>query len=574
MLKPELDALLAGGFLLGDGSTGAELSRRGMPAGVSPELWVLENPDVFIQMQQEYIAAGAQFVLSPTFVANPIKLAHYGVGEQAEEINTRLVTLSRRAAGDRALVAVDLGPTGEFIKPLGTLSLDDIIDCYKRQIRGVLAAQPDFFMLETFMDVSEARAAVLAIKESCDLPFLVSMTFDPSGRTLTGATPQAVAATFTALGASAVGCNCSGGPDSLKAILAAMREVTNLPLIAKPNAGLPEVVNGETVFRMGPDAFVDGMRQLIALGATVVGGCCGTNPDHIAALRDALADLRPAGRPAVRGIWASSQRKAVCIGAPHITVIGERINPSGKSELIQELKDLYPDTAMDMAREQQAQGAEILDINAGGAGIDEQAALCMLVEELSQSTTAPFALDSTNADALCAALRLYPGSALLNSIVPGPDAQRLFAAAALYGSTPVLMPMANYKLPATARERLDALTELLDIGACYGFTVANVLVDVVTPPAATAWDTLRQAADFASAAAAMGCTVVAGISNVSFGLPKRAQLNKAWLTALVSRGLRCAILNPTKGMMDTLHAARVIAAEDEYCLDYIGRSRD
>lgn len=574
MRKPELDALLRSGFLLADGSTGAELSRRGMPAGVSPELWILDHPDIFIQMQKEYIAAGSQFVLSPTFVASPIKLAHYGVdAQQAEEINTRLVALSRQAAGSLALVGADLGPTGEFIKPLGTLSLEHIINCYKRQICGILASKPDFFMLETFMDVAEARAAVLAIKETCDVPFLVSMTFDPSVRTLTGATPQAVAATFTALGASAVGCNCSGGPASLKPVIDAMRTVTSLPLIAKPNAGLPEMINGQTVFRMGPDEFVAGMRELIALGATVVGGCCGTNPDHIRALHDALPEMTPAARPTVEGIWASSQRKAVCIAPPRVTVVGERINPSGKPDLIEELKDLYPDTAMDMAREQQAQGAEILDINAGCEGVDEKAALCMLAEELSQSVPAPLSLDSMDADALCAALRLYPGSALLNSITPGPNAEKLFAAAALYGSTPVLMPMANFKLPATARERLGSLAALLEIGARYGFTAENVLVDVVTPPCATAWETLREAANFASAAAAMGCALITGVSNVSFGLPQRAELNKAWLTALVSRGLRCVILDPTRDMMDALYAARAITGQDEYCMEYIKRHK-
>ncbi|MDD3243375.1 MAG: homocysteine S-methyltransferase family protein [Eubacteriales bacterium] len=573
MRKQDLDQLLRQSFMLADGSTGAELSRRGMPAGVSTELWALENPDLYTQMQRDYIQSGAQMVLTCTFGGSPIKLSHYGAADRTEEINRRLVELSRAAAREDAYVGADLGPTGEFMAPLGTMTLEDMIACYKRQVQGLLQGQPDFFVLETFMDVAEARAAVLAIKESCDLPFIVSMTFDPSGRTLTGATPEAVAVTFTALGASAVGCNCSGGPESLKAVVSAMRAATELPLYAKPNAGLPEVQDGKTVFKMQPEEFAAGVCELIGEGASVVGGCCGTNPAHIAALRDALAALTPAPLPHFNGIRVSSQRKAVTLGGDSFTLIGERINPSGKPDLIDELKDGYPDTAMDLARAQQAQGAQILDINAGCPGVDEKETLCMLVDELSQSIAAPFSLDSMDADALCAALRRYPGSALVNSICPGPNAEKLFAAAALYGGTPVLMPMKGGCVPATARERLECVTELLAIGEKYGFHPGNVLVDAVTPPCATGYEALGGALDFISAACSMGFTTIAGVSNVSFGMPHRAQLNRAWMTALISRGLHCVILNPTDAMRSAAAAAMAVSGRDEFCGEYIQHAR-
>lgn len=574
MNKSDFDELLAQGLMLGDGALGTELARRGQPAGVCPELWAVSHPEVLQQLGQEYIAAGARFITTPTFGGAPLKLARYGLEDRCAELNAQCVHITRAAALGSCLVAANIGPTGELLVPMDSATHEELIAMYRQQVTGLLQGNPDFFLLETFMDIAEARAAVIAIKELCNLPFVVSMTFE-HGRTLTGATPEAAAVVFTALGASAVGCNCSGGPESLVEVVKAMARHTTLPIFAKPNAGLPQVINGTAAYPMNPEEFAAAASMLADAGAAIIGGCCGTTPQHIAALSKSLKNRKPVPHPGADALYLSSQRRvaAVYTNGP-LCIIGEKINPSGKAALIAELQKGCADTALRLAQVQMNAGVQLFDINAGAGGVDEPAALSMLVEELSMATPLPLSIDSANPDAMEKALRLYAGRALLNSINLSTHADRLFHFARLYGAAPVLMPLDGWSLPPTAQGRRGIIDKLLDMAHSYGFDRHSLLIDCGTPCAAMCVSAAKEAVEFTRQMHDEGYKTVAGISNVSYGLPERSVLNAAYLAELVSAGLSAAILNPVKAMMGMAAACSVLRGDDAYCEKYINLMRN
>ena len=572
MDKSTFETYLRSGILLGDGATGTELARRGMPADVCPELWVAEHPEASLEVMQGYIAAGSRFVTSATFGGSPIKLARYGLEDRTEELNAACMRVARQAATDGVLAAANIGPTGELLQPMGMLSLDEMIACFRRQVAGLLEGQPDFFLLETFMDPAEARAAVLAIRELTDLPFVVSCTLQ-NGRTLTGATPEAIAVLFTALGASALGCNCSGGPDTMLGAVRAMGEYTGLPILAKPNAGMPQVVNGETVFRMGAEEFAAGVKALAEAGASIVGGCCGTTPAHIAALRQAIGGFAP---PVHRGsdrIYLSSSRKIASIGGGTLCAIGERINPSGKEDLQADLQQYKADVALEYALDQMAAGVQALDVNVGAGGLDEARAMDALVSELSVSAPLPLFIDSSNLAALEAGLKGQCGRSVLNSVWLDGDTDAKLALARKYGAAAVLLPLNGMKVPADAAERLATMEQLLAKATEYGFDRRNLLIDVGTPCLSLCMSTGQDAVDFAAEMHRRGYRTIAGVSNISYKLPGRATLNAGYLAGLMAVGLDAAILNPTEDMMDIAAACTALRGSDEYCAAYITRQR-
>ncbi len=556
---------------LANGATGSELQKRGLSGGVCPSLWVLEHPQAYEELVRAYLDAGAAFIATPTFGANPVELAHHGLEHRCEEINEACARLARRAAG-RAPVAAEMGPTGVLLQPLGELSFEDAVAAYVRQVTGLLRGQPDFFLLETFSDPQEARAAVLAIRQCCDLPFAVSFTFQ-NGRTMTGATPEAAAVIFTALGAAAVGCNCSGGPASLAPIVRAMAAHTVLPIMAKPNAGLPQSVDGRAVYPMPPQDFARDTAALVQAGATILGGCCGATPEHIAALGAALGG-KPA--PATGGSGAlllasARQVAAIDVGAP-LCLVGERINPSGKPALTESLLAGRTDEAVELAQSQLHAGVHALDVNVGAGGVDETAMLCAIIRELALRADAPLFLDTANPDAMEAALRLNCGCAACNSIAAGPNTDRLLALCRHYGAVPVLMPLDGWHLPDTAAGRWALLDGLLHQAAYHGFGPADVLVDCGTPCLAMGANT-RGAVEFVAQLREKGIRTVAGVSNVSYRLPARDNLNCAYLAQLTGAGLCAALINPTAAMMNMASAGDAVRGADEYAMGYIQRMR-
>ena len=401
-----------------DGATGTNLQKAGMPVGVCPEQWILENSEVLIDLQKRYVEAGTDILFAPTFTASRIKLKEYGLEDHLEEMNRKLVALSKEAAkGTNALVAGDLTMTGEQLYPLGDLMFEDLVDVYKEQAKIIAEAGADLFVVETMMSLQECRAAVLAIREVCDLPVMVSLTYNEDGRTLYGTDPVTAVVVMQSLGADAVGMNCSTGPEAMLEPIAKMAEYATIPLLAKPNAGMPELIDGQTVFNVEPEEFAEVGKKLVEEGAAIIGGCCGTTPEHIRALKEAVKGIPVKAPLQTKRRMLTSERKSVEITLDgRFMVIGERINPTGKKKLQAELKEGSLNLVRTMALEQEENGASILDINMGMNGIDEKEMMLRTIYEVTSTVDCPLCIDSSHVDIIEAALRIYPGRALINSI--------------------------------------------------------------------------------------------------------------------------------------------------------------
>ena len=555
-----------------DGSTGVALNMRGMPGGVSTEKWIMEHPDVFLGLQQDYVKAGSAVLLSPTFGANRLKMKTHGM-DDVVGVNQTLIKISKDAAGDQALVAAELGPTGEFMAPMGLLSFEDIVATYREQVEAMLTAEPDFFILETFIDLAEARAAVVAIRDVCDLPIVASMTFD-SGRTLSGNSPEAVAVTLEAAGADALGANCSTGPKEVAKVIAQMAKVTDLPLFAKPNAGNPIFKDGKTTFPMGAEEFAEEAKALVRAGATLIGGCCGTLPEHIQVLSDTMQDVKPANRTKAEGVYLASPREALCMkqGDP-LVVIGERINPTGQPKLAKAFVDGDVMPCINLAKDQVKEGAKVLDVNVGAAGADEVSLLQKLASELPIYCPVPLCFDTPNAEAMEGALRNYCGRAMLNSASAEEGRMEpMLKLAKRYGALVILLPFAGGP-PANAEERMETLRTLMAEAEKYGLTKDDVVVDGAFFSVATDAKAPSEVMRFIKMCTDEGYMTVGGLSNVSFGLPDREPLNMAFLTMLAASGLSMAIARPCKETEQVVATTAVLTGRDEWCMNWIQRSR-
>ena len=386
MTREAFRELVKNGPVLLDGATGTNLQKAGMPVGVCPEQWILENSEVLVNLQKQYVEAGTDILFAPTFTASRIKLKEYGLEDHLEEMNRKLVALSKEAAkGTDALVAGDLTMTGEQLYPLGDLMFEDLVNVYKEQAKIIADAGADLFVVETMMSLQESRAALIAAKETCpDIPVMVTMTFESDGRSLFGTDAATAAIVLSSLGADAVGANCSTGPDQMAEVIRRMAKVTDIPIIAKPNAGLPSLdEKGQTVYDMGPEEFGADMELLLDAGAQILGGCCGTTPEHIRKMTHRLAG-RPVpvhGNPTQRALTSERASLTFDLDGPFL-IVGERINPTGKKKLQQELREGSFELVTQFAQEQEERGASILDVNMGMSGIDEKAMMLQALEEV------------------------------------------------------------------------------------------------------------------------------------------------------------------------------------------------
>lgn len=571
MNRNDFKSRLAEGLLILDGAMGTELAKRGMPGGVCPEQWVLEHPQSLIEVQQAYRQAGSQLLYTCTFGGNRIKLDEFGLGDQVVEINAALARLSRDAA-DNALVFGGLAPTGRFVEPFGDLAFEEAVDLFKEQVRGLLQGGVDGFVIETMMDIQEARAALLAVRESCDLPAMVSMTFGEDGLTLTGTDPLSALVTLQSLGADAVGCNCSTGPGSMVEHVKTMAVCARVPLFAKPNAGMPKLVDGETCFDMDAETFASHAEDLLAAGVNMLGGCCGTTPAYIEALCKATAQLEPA-LPSPRPVSIlSSARTTVTMGPGQpLRLIGERINPTGKKKLQAELREGKLNMVRQYALEQRAAGADLLDVNMGMSGIDEKGLMTESIALLARSVETPLCIDTTDPEVMEAALRLYPGRALLNSI--SLEAERIEKAlpiAAKYGAMFILLPLSDEELPKTCERRIAIAEKIFEHASAYGFERQDIVIDglvmTVSSEAEAAQETLRFV-DWASHT--FGTNTTLGLSNVSFGLPERKWVNAAFLSMNMANGLSMAIANPASELVAAMRlAGDALMARDPKCKAY------
>ena len=573
MNRKEFLDYLKENIMILDGATGTELQKRGMPKGVCPEKWVIENPEVIIDVQREYVNAGSNAVYTCTFGANRMKLEAFGLQDKVVEMNAELARLSKKAVGDKAFVAGDLAPTGKFIKPFGDMDFETCVEVYKEQVKGLLEGGVDFFVIETMMDIQEARAALIAVKESCDLPVCVSMTFEESGKTLMGTDPLTALITLQSLGADAVGCNCSTGPKDMLKIIKTMKPYALVPLLAKPNAGLPKLVDGKTVFDMGVEEYGTYVEELVKSGVNLLGGCCGTSPLYIAEIKKNLNGLKPLKIEPEKVSAITSARSTVFLGANHPTVVvGERINPTGKKKLQEELKEGKTSLVTDLALEQVEKGAKVLDVNVGMPGIDEKETMVKIVELLVSMVSTPLCLDSSSPEVLEAALRIYPGRALINSIsAEKAKLEKLLPIAAKYGAMFILLPLSDEGVPSTAEERYTIINEVYERAKKYGYEKKDIVIDGLVMTVASdqkaALETLK-VIDWSTNN--FGCNTILGLSNVSFGLPERGWVNSAFLAMAMGKGLTMAILNPSSDtLMSIKMAGDVLTGKDKNSLKYI-----
>lgn len=556
-------------FTLLDGAMGTMLQAAGLPLGALPEVWNLTNPEAVTAIQKQYVEAGSQVLFANTFGANRHKLA--GCGYSVREVIAGGIRAARAAAADRKVkVALDVGPIGALLEPLGSLSFDEAYDIFREMVVAGEEAGADLVIFETMSDLYEVKAAVLAAKENTSLPVWVTMTFEASGRTFVGVTVPAMALTLTGLGVDALGFNCSLGPGELMPMVEELRHWTPLPLILKPNAGLPDPATG--TYTITPGEFARAMAPAVELGVTVFGGCCGTTPDFIAALQQELSGLQPVPRPL-------PDRQGVCSGTcvaslDRLRVIGERINPTGKKRFQQALQQQDFGYILEKAVEQQVAGAEILDVNVGLPGIDQVYTMSRAVKEIQSVVELPLQLDSTDPLVLEAGLRAYSGKAIVNSV--NGDEETLNAILPLckkYGAAVVGLCMDHTGIPDTAEKRIEIARRIVAAAERHGIPSTDVFIDCLTLTVSTQPE---QAAETLKALRyvreTMGLHTVLGVSNISFGLPAREHITVSFLTQAMAAGLDLPIVNPNqRAIMDAISAYRVLSGADPGAEGYIAR---
>ncbi|MDR2904298.1 MAG: homocysteine S-methyltransferase family protein [Clostridiales bacterium] len=576
MNKKEFRQLCEQKIIVLDGATGTELQKRGLPLGDCPEKWAANNPSVMVDIQKSYLDAGADIIYTCTFGASRPKLESFGLQNEVHTLNKTLAEIARtavRQSGKTAYIAGDLAPTGKLIYPIGELLFEDAVAVYKEQVRGLLEGGVDLFVIETMLNIQEARAALLAVRESCDLPVMASVTLEPNGKMLTGTDPVTALVTLQSLGADAVGLNCSTGPDRMVTHLAQMRPFAKVPLFAKANAGLPVFEDGETKFTMAASAFGDFVAVLAENGANLIGGCCGTTPEYIRRVKEKATELTPPaiGKSKIAAL-SSATKTLTLTGATKTLLIGERINPTGKKAMQQAVLDGDFSYIADMAADQKQNGADILDVNLGMGGIDEAERMQNVIDTLSVSCDLPLCIDSSDPKAIAAALRVYQGRALVNSVsLEKRKIAEILPVAAYYGAMIIALPLSDEGIPADFSGRRETIQKIAEEAAKHGLQKEDLVVDglVMTfsaeqKSAKITTDTIRWCAE------EFGAATVIGLSNISFGLPQRAAVNAAFLSVAVYHGLTMVIGNPSNTeVMRLKDAADVLHGKDESALNYI-----
>jgi 5-methyltetrahydrofolate--homocysteine methyltransferase len=534
-------------------------------------------PQVVASVHRDYVSAGADIIITNTFGGTRFKLGHYGLEGRLAEINARAVEIARAEAGDRAYVGASIGPTGQFVEPLGEVSFDAMKDAFREQAQALVDAGADLISLETFLDIKECRAALIGIREvSASIPVIAMLTFDDNGRSVLGTSPEAAAITLTAAGADIVGSNCGLGVDGIYDILCRMRKVTDLPLISQANAGLPQLLDDKTIFPGTPAEMTAYHERMIDLGVRVIGGCCGTTPAHIRAMKSALANQQPSWTPrvATTGVtFLSSRGGWTAVGGGNKTaIIGERINPTGKKLYSQELYDGKVAYIRREAMEQTELGATLLDINVGAPGIDEPSAMERAVFCVTAAAGVPIVLDSSSPAALERGLKAADGKVLINSVSgEAKSLRRVLPLARKYGAAVIGLTLDNKGIPDTAEGRLAIARRIRNAARRQGIPDADIIIDCLTLTVSAeqkrAAETLRT---IRLVKEKLGLSTVLGVSNISFGLPQRPLISSAFFSMAMAAGLDAAIINPKdKAMMDAWRSAMVLLNRDHQAAAYI-----
>ena len=566
----KLEELLGKRLVFVDGGMGTMLQAAGLTGGEAPERWNLTHPETVAEVHRAYLAAGCDIVTANTFGATGARF-----GAELQKVIQAGVKLARQGVEEagHGFAAFDMGPTGKLLAPYGELPFQEAVSLYRQAAAWGAEAGADLIIIETMGDPYEMKAAVLGAREACDLPILATMMADVNGRLLTGGTVETMAVLLDGLGVTALGLNCGlGGPEMLP-LLRRIRRVTERPLLCSPNAGLPRMEGGRTVFPAGPEAFARAQRELAQAGAWLLGGCCGTTPEHIRAMVAACREVTPAPVPPVTETWISSGSEAVCLDHGPV-VIGERINPTGKKRMQEALRTGDVNYLLKEAVNQSAAGAAVLDVNVGLGGVDEAAWMERAVSAIQGVCTCPLQLDTADPEALARGLRAYNGKALINSVSGKQEVMdQVFPLAKRYGGTVVALLLDEEGIPDTAEGRVAIARRIMAEAARYGIAKRDLVMDALTMTVSTGernalvtLETLRRCRE------ELGVRTVLGVSNISFGLPQREKLAGPFLTLALGAGLDAAILNPlSEAMMDAWQAALTLTGRDKGCRAYLER---
>ncbi len=555
-------------ILFFDGGMGSLLQEKGLKPGELPETWNLINPQPVYDIHKAYVMAGANIILANTFGANGLKFE-----DNLEEIIKSGINNAKKAiadSGKEAYVALDVGPTGKLLRPLGTLDFEEAVSIFARVVKAGEEAGADLILIETMSDTYELKAAVLAAKENSSLPVFATTIFGENMKMLTGATPAAMVALLEGLGADALGINCGLGPKQMKAVVREITKYASIPVIVNPNAGLPRTEGDKTVYDVAPEEFAEDMEEIINMGVCVAGGCCGTTPAHIKALVDKCRDIEPLLVNDKDITLVSSYSQAVELGNAPV-IIGERINPTGKSKFKQALRDNNIEYVLEEGVKQSDSGAHILDVNVGLPEIDETSLMSSIVYELQSILPLPLQIDTTNAETMEHAMRIYNGKPMINSVNGKKEVmEEIFPLVKKYGGVVVGLTLDEEGIPDTAEGRIAIANKIYDTAESYGIARKNIVIDALTMTMSTDNKSAKVTLDAVKQIKAMGGRTVLGVSNISFGLPQREIINSAFFTMAMQAGLSAGIINPnSKAMMQAYDSYMVLGGFDAQCSSYV-----
>ena len=553
-------------YVFFDGAMGTELQRYGIKPGESSESWNIKNPEIITKIHRAYFEAGANIATANTFGANPLKLDNY-----EEVIFSAIENAKEAISAPEQYVALDIGPTGKLLAPLGDLDFEDAVSTFACTVKAGVKAGADLILIETMSDPYEMKAAVLAAKENSTLPIFATFVLDENGKTVTGCDIGAMVALLEGLGVSAIGVNCSLGAEQLMKFIPELVASSSLPIIVNPNAGLPAIINGKTFYKQTPFEFGEYMERIATMGARCLGGCCGTTPEHIKEVVSRLNGKQPLPIEKKSRTVVSSYAKA-CAFENKAVLIGERINPTGKPKLKAALRENDIDYLIKEALAQEENGADMLDVNVGLPEIDEKAVLCQAVREIQAVSTLPLQIDTSNVDALEASLRIYNGKPLVNSVNGKEESMRaVFPIVKKYGGAVIALTLDENGIPSTARKRAEIARRIIEKASEYGIEKKDIIVD----PLCLTVSSDKEAPSITLEAiriikSELGVKTSLGISNVSFGLPARDYVNSVFFSHALLCGLDAVILNPFSNEMKKAYFAHnALAGIDEGCISYI-----
>ena len=569
----EIKEYLKDNILIFDGAMGTMLQKEGLPIGDNPEIFGIKNPHKLLKIHKKYLEAGSNVLTTNTFGCNELKVNK--LGYTVEEVIDRAVSIAKQAIeeSDKSkprFVALDIGPIGEMLEPMGTLSFDRAYEIFKRQAIQGEKSGADLIIIETMMDLYEAKAAVLAAKENTNLPVICTMTFDENGRSFTGCLPEAMVATIEGLGVDALGVNCSLGPKQLLPIVKTITELANVPVIVQANAGLPVIKEGQAVYEMNDEEFFQGVKDFVDLGVSIIGGCCGTNETFIKKICDNIDKLQKKEPKRRKSTIVCSAAKYIDIQGP--TIVGERLNPTGRQPLIDAYVSGNNDYVINLALEQSNEGSEILNVNVGVPDLDEEKTMKRVIKGIQEVVDVPLQLDSSNVKALEAGLRYYNGRTIVNSVNGKEKSlETILPIVKKYGACVVGLTLDENGIPSTAEGRFNIAKKIVERAEQYGIKRQDIFIDCLSLTVSAQQDEAMETIKAIKMVKEnLGCKTILGVSNISFGIPNRQALNNTYLNLALGAGLDLAIINTEdRTMVESIDAYKVISNMDKGCLDYI-----